>query len=113
MKLRIFAVGQYRVVSLGQGGHVVRAGHVCTRDNRGGSPFRNLHNISLRVTLEVLSYDRTITYAVTEIRYVESTAIDVMAPTASERLTLATCSNCTVACQRLVVLAEPIAGTDI
>ena len=101
--------GQYRGVNPGDGGNVVIAGHVGTRDNQGGAIFRDLHRLDLGDELDAYSNRGRFRYVVTEIRFVASTAVEVMQTSAGERLTLITCRSCNVGCQRLVVIAQPIA----
>ncbi|MEE9277770.1 MAG: sortase [Dehalococcoidia bacterium] len=103
-----FVVGQYRGVNPGQGDNVVLAGHVGTRNGQGGQVFRDLRKLELGDRLETYTDIGMTEYVVTEIRFVEPTATEIMAPTKGERLTLITCRNCNVDCQRLVVIAEPV-----
>ena len=103
-------VGQYRGVNPGEGGNVVLAGHVGTRDGRGGQVFRDLHHLGLGDTLALYTDTAQIDYVVTEIRFLAPTNTAVMGPTYHEQLTLITCRNCTTNCHRLVLIAEPLRG---
>lgn len=103
-----FVVGQYRGVNPGSNGNVILAGHVSTRDGRGGSIFRNLHQLELGDTVIVATDRREIEYVVSEIRFVGANAVEVMEPAGREQLTLVTCRGCNTNCQRLVVIALPV-----
>ena len=103
-------VGQYRGVNPGQGSNVVLAGHVGTRDGQGGSVFRNLNRLDLGDSIQVFTDAGAIDYEVTEVRFVAASATEIMAATDREQLTLVTCRSCNVNCQRLVVIARPVAA---
>ena len=102
--------GQYRGTNPGEGGNVVVAGHVATRDDADGHIFQNLHDLDLGDEIEAHTDDAALRYTVTEIRVLPRDAVEVMAPTAGERLTLITCRSCNIGCDRLVVIAEPVAA---
>ncbi len=101
-------VGHYRGVDPGQDGNVVLAGHVGTRDGLGGDVFRNLHRVDLGDRIQVETGGGVYEYQVTEIRVVEPDATYLMETTGPEQLTLITCRACTVDCNRLAVIAEPV-----
>ena len=102
-------VGQYRGVNPGQGSNVVLAGHVGTRDGHGGSIFRDLNRLDLGDAIQLFTDAGVIAYEVTEVRFVAANATEVMAASDREQLTLVTCRSCNVNCQRLVVIARPVA----
>lgn len=100
-------VGQYAGSNPGEGSNVVLAGHVGTRDGRGGAVFKDLGQLDLGDTIEVYSESGRHDYVVTEVRFVSPSAVDVMEPTPEEQLTLITCRSCNFGCNRLVVIARP------
>ncbi len=102
-----FVPGQYSGVNPGEGSNVVIAGHVATHENAGGQIFGNLHKLILGDTISIETEEGLLEYVVSEIRFVGSTAVEIMEPTPSEQLTLITCRVCNVDCQRLVVIAKP------
>ena len=91
-------VGQYRGVNPGEGGNVVLAGHVGTRDGRGGHVFRDLQQMELGDRIELYTDAGLSEYVVREIRFVEPTAVEIMTASDGEQLTLITCRSCNVGC---------------
>lgn len=100
-------VGQYGGFNPGEGENVVLAGHVGTRDGSGGHVFRELQQVQRGDRVEVYTAQGLQIYVVDEIRHVGGEAVEVMAPTNREQITLITCRLCNVDCERLVVVAVP------
>lgn len=102
-----FDVGQYGGFNPGEGENVVLAGHVGTRDGRGGHIFRDLQHVQPGDDVEIHTAQGMRRYVVTEILHVDADAVGVMESTGSEQVTLITCRLCNVDCERLVVVAVP------
>lgn len=102
-----FVVGQYGGYNPGEGGNVVLAGHVGTRDGSGGSIFRDLQHVAKGDAVQVFTAEGLRVYVVSEIIHVSSDAVEVMHPSGREQVTLITCRLCNVDCERLVVVAVP------
>lgn len=97
--------GQYvGTAAPGEAGNAVIAGHVSTRS--GPAVFRELPNVSIGDTIEVLRGDEMYRYVITEVRVVEPSETSVMSPTSDSRLTLITCAPDQQATQRYVVIGK-------
>jgi len=107
-----FVVGQYGSFNPGEGENVVLAGHVGTRDGRGGHVFRDLQNVQRGDRVEVHTARGAQLYVVDDIQHVGGGAVEVMASTDREQVTLITCRLCNVDCERLVVVAVPLRDDD-
>jgi LPXTG-site transpeptidase (sortase) family protein len=86
----------------GETGNVVIAGH---RDIRG-SVFMNLDKLKKGDDIYVRSGHGTFHYVVRTTKIVKPTAIEVMAPTTDQRLTLITCTPVKIASHRLIIIAD-------
>ena len=90
----------------GEEGNCVIAGH---RNYNFGKYFNRLDEVEIN-DLIYLDTDRaTYTYAVTDIKVVEPTDVEILEPVAGkEILTLYTCTPIYIATHRLVIIAERI-----
>ena len=76
---------------IGDLGNAVISGHVVTL--REGNVFRNLYQIDFDDEIKVQTENARFTYIVKDLKLVEPTAVEVMAPTQEPRLTLITCGG--------------------
>ena len=76
---------------IGDRGNAVISGHVVTL--REGNVFRNLYQIDFDDEIKVQTENARFTYIVKDLKLVEPTAVEVMAPTQEPRLTLITCGG--------------------
>ena len=83
------------------------AGHVGTRDGSGGHIFRDLQHLQPGDAVEIHTAQGVRHYVVAEILHVDADAVQVMAPSDREQVTLITCRLCNIDCDRLVVVAVP------
>ena len=81
-----------------------------TLDNSGGAIFGRLHQVSIGDRIEVDAGGEAHAYEVTEVRFVQPGAVELMRSDGDEKLTLITCHECNVDCNRLVVIARPLAA---
>ena len=102
-----FVVGQYGGFNPGEEENVVLAGHVGTRDGSGGHIFRDLQHLQPGDAVEIHTAQGVRHYVVAEILHVDADAVQVMAPSDREQVTLITCRLCNIDCDRLVVVAVP------
>jgi sortase A len=98
---------------VGGPGNAVISGHVVTL--REGNVFRDLYQVELGEPIEVFTDDSHFTYIVEEIRLVEPTAVEVMAPSEDARLTVITCGGTfdprtRTFSDRLIVIGKLVGG---
>lgn len=68
--------------------------------------FMNLRNMKVDDTIYILSQDKWFRYKVTEYKLVDPSAVETIAPTSMETLTLYTCDGF-LDSKRLIVVAKP------
>ena len=105
------AVGWYRTTALpGQGSNIVMSGHISSPLRGEGSIFRRLPEVQVGDSVVLQTAVGQYRYEVFSREVVSPTAVGVMAPTATETLTLITCYPDLVYSHRLVVQARPVEG---
>ncbi len=88
----------------GRPGNVVLAGHISSPIQHKGNVFRALPQVRIGDLIEVYAGGRMYTYRVDEVKVVEPTRVQVMAPTPDARVTLITCYPDHIFSHRLVVV---------
>lgn len=88
------------------GGNTVLSGHRFTY----GGPAVFYHMDKVKTGDKIVMYweKQKYEYQVTEIKEVPPTAVEILEPTESSRLTIYTCTPLVTAKNRLVIIAEPI-----
>ncbi len=97
----------------GEPGNAVLAGHI-TIPGAGWGPFQELHTLEPGDRVFIEHGDEKFTYVVSEVKVVESDAVEVAFPTRDARLTLITCAGWNetfrVYAQRVIVVASLESG---
>jgi LPXTG-site transpeptidase (sortase) family protein len=103
------AVGWYKMTAVpGQGSNVVMSGHISSPLRGEGSIFRRLPEVEIGDVIVLETATGQHSYGVVSREVVPPTAVNVMAPTPSETVTLITCYPDLIYSHRLVVQAQPI-----
>jgi sortase A len=106
-----FAVGYHRGTALpGTRGNTVMAGHISSPVSKKGEVFKRLPEVRIGDRVEVYVGERRVVYAVSEIRTVLPTAVQVMNQTPDATLTLITCYPDYDYSRRLVVVGSLVEG---